>query len=78
MTARLFLTEEELAELTGRSRSDCQRRWLEKNGWIHTVNLNGRPVVSRAYVEKRLGAGQVASGSTALVTPNFDALRKAG
>lgn len=73
----MFLTDTELASLTGRARADCQRRWLERNGWPHAVNANGRPVVSRAYAERRLGGASVASGQAGLVTPNFDALRKA-
>jgi hypothetical protein len=74
----VFLTAEELVQLTGRNRSDCQRRWLERNGWAHTVNLNGRPVVSRAYAEKRLGGGPAVIGQATIVTPNFDALRRTG
>jgi hypothetical protein len=67
----VFLTAAELQALTGRTRSDGQRHWLERNGWIFTTNACGRPVVLSAYATKRLGGAPVS------VQPNFDALRKA-
>lgn len=72
----MFLTDHELAQLTGRERSDCQRRWLTQNGWKFAVNLNGRPVVSKAYAEFRLGG--MPAAANAPVLPNFDALKRAG
>ena len=65
----MFLTDEELAQLTGRERSDCQRRWLTQNGWKFAVNLNGRPVVSRAYAEFRLG-GMTAAAELVIAAPS--------
>jgi len=40
----MFLTRDQLAELTGYKLPSLQRRWLEKNGIPHHVNAAGRPV----------------------------------
>jgi methylphosphotriester-DNA--protein-cysteine methyltransferase len=49
----MFLTPEELAQLTGYR--PCQRartcRWLDENGIAHTVNRLGDPVVLRSAIE---------------------------
>ncbi len=50
----MFLTAEELAELTGYVRQADQRRWLTKHRWIFEVSVTGRPVVSRKFAEERL------------------------
>ncbi len=51
----MFLTHEELRELTGYKVQTKQRRWLEQNGVPHTVNAGGKPVVLVAVVEKMHG-----------------------
>lgn len=71
----LFLAADELCALTGRTRSDCQRRWLEQRAWIYETDANGRPVVLRAYAERRLGITPAPAASR--VRPNFDALKRA-
>lgn len=51
----LFLTKEELIELTGYQRSADQCRWLSKRGWKFERNaVHGRPVVLRRHVEEML------------------------
>lgn len=72
----LFLAQEELCALTGRTRSDCQRRWLDQRAWVYETDANGRPVVLRAYAERQLGVTTAATQSR--IRPNFDALKKAG
>jgi hypothetical protein len=52
----MFLTIEELAELTGCKRAQNQIRWLVQNGYKFERNVCGKPKVLRAAVEKRLGA----------------------
>ena len=50
----MFLSTEELAELTGYMRNADQRRWLTKHGWKHEVSATGRPIVSKSYAETML------------------------
>jgi hypothetical protein len=49
----MFLTADELRELTGYTLPAHQLRWLARHGWRHEVSGIGRPVVSRAYAERR-------------------------
>lgn len=41
----MFLTANELAELTGYTRSTKQRAWLDRNGAPYYVAASGRPIV---------------------------------
>jgi hypothetical protein len=80
MPASLFLTPDELAELTGRTASASQRKWLEANGYRFAVNANNRPVVARDYLLTRLGvtvAAGVELSAAATPRPNFAALKSA-
>lgn len=43
----MFLTPEELQQLTGYKLAAHQVRWLKANGVPHFVNALGRPVVSK-------------------------------
>lgn len=52
----MFLSEEEVERLTGRSRPSAQRRWLLEHGVPHEVNALGLPVVLIAVVEESLRA----------------------
>ena len=50
----MFLTDEELFDLTGYRRNADRCRWLKKNGWkFERSAITGRPAVSRAYAESR-------------------------
>jgi hypothetical protein len=49
----MFLTAEQLAELTGYRKPALQRRWLANNGYSFDVRGDGKPVVSRAHYEAR-------------------------
>ena len=51
----MFLTVKELIELTGLTRPSAQIRWLRLNGLDVLVRADGRPIVSRAAVECKLG-----------------------
>ena len=75
----LFLTPVEMVELTGRSTSAGQRRWLDANGYRFALNANSRPVVARGHVLARLGAAQADSAVpvAAAPRPNFDAIARA-
>ncbi len=46
----MFLTPDELRELTGRVRRKDQIAWLETNHLRYWLNAAGKPVVARAEV----------------------------
>lgn len=52
----MFLTHEELIELTGYKRPDKQREWLRLRAYPFELDARDRPKVLRAAVERRLGA----------------------
>lgn len=72
----MFLSAEEIAALTGRTRVGLQCKWLTQRGWLHEVNAAGRPVVLRAYAEQRLSGVQNRQGLPDHQSPNFNALRR--
>jgi len=78
VSASLFLTPDELAELTGRTSSAGQRKWLEDKSYRFAVNANNRPIVAREYVLTRLGVVAVGASESAAAEaprPNFAALK---
>jgi hypothetical protein len=46
----MFLTAEELLELTGLRRPSAQIRWLRSRQIRHYVNAVGHPVIARAWL----------------------------
>ena len=50
----MFLTEEEVSELTGYKRARDQVRWLERERFGFVIDGNGRPKVLREVVLARL------------------------
>lgn len=72
-----FLTPEEMAELTGYSRTAQQKDWLDKNGLHYKVNAAGRPIVNRLYARMAMaGVTPTAAGMTSTAwTPDFSVLR---
>ncbi|MBT0962052.1 DUF4224 domain-containing protein [Denitromonas iodatirespirans] len=71
----LFLSKEEIAELTGFKLHSKQCGWLRQNGWIFEQNANRRPIVGRAYARQRLGFASDSAPTPSTARPNFDALR---
>ena len=65
-----LLTPLELADLTGYTLPAKQKAWLRARGWVFEVDRWGRPKVSRAHAELRLGGVQ----QTAAPEPNWEAL----
>lgn len=55
MTIPLFLTPEELRDLTGFALKDKQITQLRTMGMVFRINGHGRPVVTRAAVEGNSG-----------------------
>jgi hypothetical protein len=55
----MFLTQSEIATLTGYATAGWQRRWLDRHQWKYEIAANGRVVVSRAYAESRMSGIQM-------------------
>ncbi|MEO8107463.1 MAG: DUF4224 domain-containing protein [Betaproteobacteria bacterium] len=74
----VFLSEEELVELTGYRRYSRQAARLRNIGWTFIVNAADRPILSRAYVDQQLGLtgahGASDRGSYSRIPPNWAAL----
>lgn len=74
----LFLTADELAELTGFRSARGQARWLDKNRWRYAVTGSGKPRVTRDYFGSRVGAAasaaSLAGAALAPEQPNFAAI----
>ena len=51
----MILTPDELVDLTDRPHPKRQIEWLTRRGWVFEVGASGRPKVSRAYAEQRMG-----------------------
>jgi len=51
----MFLTDDDLRQLTGYLRAAPQKRWLLRLGIAFEENARGRPIVLRNLIEKRLG-----------------------
>ncbi len=74
----LFLSKDEVAELTGYKLPAHQGRWLKEHGWVFERNATNRPIVGRDYARSRLGGARQAaptpSPSSSTPRPNFGAL----
>jgi hypothetical protein len=65
----LFLTPEQLQELTGYVQPAAQIRWLRKSGIQHYIRADGHPVVPLAALNPREPPAK------ARVGPDLDAIR---
>lgn len=72
----LFLSKEEVADLTGFKLHSKQCAWLRGNGWVFELNANRRPIIGRAYAMQRLGFASGNTDTATLARPNFDALSR--
>lgn len=80
----LFLTPDELAELTGFKAARSQARWLSSNRWRYALTRHNEPRVARQHFNERMGcAGASGLSEADLINhaaageqPNFGALRK--
>lgn len=70
----MFLDDAALLTLTGREKPSAQIRYLESEGIAHLVNAAGRPVVTWAAVEARLGLREGIRGPVKI---DFSALHRA-
>jgi Domain of unknown function (DUF4224) len=53
----VFLSEDDVAKLTGYVRRSAQIRWLTQHGWRFAVNGLGQPIVSAEEVSRRMVGG---------------------
>ena len=70
----MFLTRQQLRELTGTSHKSKQLEWLADRQYAFELDRNGRPVVLRSHVEQKLGGGSAAPASSAVSEPDWGAL----
>lgn len=69
----LFLSSDELRELTDLKLASAQIRWLQKHGYPFEIGASGKPKVLRSYLLNRF---QNFQDSKSCREPNFDAIRK--
>ena len=67
----MFLTTDELKRLTGFSKPSRQLRWLRDNGWKHTVDGHGDPIVAVEEQRRQLVGG---TASKVRREPNWEEL----
>lgn len=72
----MFLTREEIIELTGRKRKDAQAKALVMMGIEHKVRPNGTLAVLRSHVEQALGS-RAEKQKSRNVEPNWAAISHA-
>lgn len=66
----MFLTPDELLDLTGLKRPTAQYLWLRDNGWPVELDARKRPRLLRSVVEARMGAAPMQKQAG----PNWEAL----
>lgn len=71
----MFLTDEELYELTGAKRRDTRVRILRAMGIEHRVRPDGRVIVLRKHIEALLG-GELKTKAPRSPEPNWAALEQ--
>ena len=72
MLTLIFLTQEELRELTDLRIPKAQMRWLKKHDYPYEISGAGKPKVLKSFVLNRL---QNISNITSIANePNFDAI----
>ena len=69
----MFLSQDELRELTDLKVPKAQMRWLQKSAYPFEIAASGKPKVLREYVMKKLMAISLSAIPTN--EPNFDAIR---
>lgn len=69
----MFLTPEQLAELTGFTRSDAQKRQLNFMGIMHRQRADGSLVVLTSHVEEMFGAKEIKRINKKLTEPDWEA-----
>jgi hypothetical protein len=71
----MFLSPDEIIELTGRHRRDAQVTQLNKMGIIYKVRADGAVVVLTAHVNKEFGGNVASAKKFDHTEPNWGAVR---
>lgn len=69
----IYLTIEELKEITGRVKASAQIKWLRSQGFTVLPRADGRPLVSRNHFETMMG-GQHYLTKVQVYEPDFSTL----
>lgn len=72
MLTAIFLSSQELTELTDLKIPKAQMRWLDKNKYPYEISAAGKPKVLRSFLFNRL---QNLLANSQVSEPNFDAIR---
>ena len=69
----IYLTKEELVEITGRAQPVSQYKWLRQNGFTVLIRADGQLLVSRAHFEIKMD-GFLPDSKPMNYEPDFGAL----
>lgn len=69
----LFLTADELRELTDLKIPKAQIKWLDKHNYPYEISASGKPKVLRSFVLDKLKSSF--QTKTYSYEPNFDAIK---
>lgn len=67
----MFLTQQDLIELTGRRRHDAQATQLNRMGIVHKIRADGMPIVLKSHIDKEFGGSTISSSTK---EPNWGAV----
>lgn len=70
----MFLSQDDIKQLTGYKKAVCQIKWLRSNGIKHLVGCDGKPRVLASQIESVMGANIKPMKRRA--EPNEDALSR--
>ncbi|MDN3519787.1 DUF4224 domain-containing protein [Aquisalimonas lutea] len=74
MTQSLFLTHEEIVEMTGKQRKPAQLRCLRAMKIEHRVRIDGSPAVTRSHVEATFAPKQGTRNKPRTHEPDWSSL----
>ena len=69
----IYLTIEELKEITGRVKATAQIKWLRSKGFTVLLRADNRPLVSRNHFEAMMG-GKHYQSKAQVHEPDFSSL----
>lgn len=70
---KINLSPIEIQEITGRIKSSAQIRWFRMNGFTVLQRADGKPLISRAHFEIKMG-GFLNRSKQKEYTPNLGAI----
>ena len=76
MTTPIYLTQQEITDITGYQKRSCQVAWLRDNGFTVKIRADGSPLIARANYLRVMGADPQEHKSTDQ-EPDFSSLQNA-